>query len=1138
MTKQPESTLTPAPYPPTALPVGFLLQNGKYRIESVFDEGGMGYSYTAILVQLDVKVTIKELFLAGKCLRADNGPVSLKSLSAERFEGFKNDFMTEGRSLAKFKHPNLVKVRDIFEENNTAYLIMDYVEGTTLEQYVAQRGGLNEEEALAYIRQIAGALDDIHQQGLLHKDVQPSNIIITDNGMAVLVGMGVTAQFNKPNATPNYAPMEQYIAQYTKKDTCGPFTDVYALSATLYYCLLAEHPYSAIERKNADLAPPKALLNQLDDAINMAVMQGMAINAPERPQSMTEWLHILQPALSKKHEHRYALKPGTALWQGRYRIEALSGSNGQTFVYKAIDLQNGRFVQIEELFFTAQCLRNERHKVISQTLNDEDWKNIIADYEQEAQTLQTIKHPNWIPVLATFQENNTIYKVSEKMDVICLSDYIAHKGPLNEREAVSIIRQVAGAVQALHAGNIIHKDICPDNILIQPQKGALLGGLGIKIDRYKGGGVQDILGFFPMEQYVANTALNKATDVYSLAATLYYCTTGNVPMSVFDRYYANLPAPRQINRHISQDTNSAILQALAVKAEDRYPSVVEFLADLKEFDPILLQKQRWTKAASVILLFLSIAAISFVMTRETPPPTIALPDYDRYRQIADDLSEKGQFKEAVRYYKGLLLLKPNDESVEKAKQEALTGSRFTPQWWHSLEEDWKLVFRQKLGFNGTPNYQNLADIYRLKELYCYDTPIKSLDALRYMTNLEILGCYNTQITELAPIAQLTKLQVLDCSSNQISDLSPLKNLQNLTVLDFSNTSVNNISPLSDLSRLKELYMVNSLVNDLSPVATLTQLTKLYCAKTGISSIEPLQNLPNLVDLYIYNTGVNDLSPLANASRLQTLHCYKTPIKSLEPLKNLQNLQKLHCYDTPIQYLSPITGLTTLKELYISNTAIVTLEAISDCKNLTDLKFDNTRISDLQPLSGLKMLKEISCNKTTITDLNPIAGLTALNALYANGTPIKDLSVLKNLQGLEKVMISSTSIQNLQPLAALKNLKELSCMATAVNDLSPLANLPILNVLDCSKTQVNTLSPLASIGSLSVLNCADTPLSTLEPLSNLNGLKELDCSNTSVKTLQPLEGLKNLKKINCRNTAIAQQEAAAFQRNLQGSEVIF
>lgn len=1121
-----------------SLPQGFLLQNGKYRIESVLDEGGMGYSYAAVLVQLDIKITIKELFLAGKCLRGNAGEVTLKSLSADRFEGFKNDFISEGRSLAKFKHPNLVKVRDIFEENNTAYLIMDYVEGTVLEQYVAQRVGISEEEALSYTRQIAGALDEIHGQGLLHKDVQPSNIIITDNGIAVLVGMGVTAQFNKPNAAPNYAPMEQYIAQYAKKDTCGPFTDIYSLAATLYYCLMAEHPYSAIERQNAELVPPKTLLPNLEEATNTAIMKAMAMNIAERPQSIAEWLHILRPALVKKHEHRYALKSGTALQQGRYRIETLNDSNGQTFTYNAVDLKNGQFVVIEELFFTAQCIRSEHHRVLSDTIGEENWKEIVGDYEQEAQLLKGIKHPNWIAVLTVFRENNTIYKVSEKIEAVSMSEYIAHKGKITEREAVGLTRQVAAALRLLHDKGIIHKDICPDNIQVHPQKGAMLGGLGIKIDRYKGGGIQDILGFFPIEQYIANAALSKSTDIYSLAATLYYCTTGNVPMSVFDRYYANLPALRQVNRSISQNTNSAVLKALAVKAEDRYTSLPEFLADLQEFDPVLLQKQRRTKVASLAMLFMAIAAISFVMTRETPPPTIALADYDRYRQIADDLNEKGQFKEAVRYYKGLLLLKPNDERVQQAQEEAAIGTHFTPQWWHSLEEDWKLVLRQKIGFAGTPSYQNLAEIYHLKELYCYDTPIKSLEALRYMKNLEVLGCYNTQITDLTPISDLNKLRILDFSSNQINSLAPLKNMSDLMVLDFSNTSVSDLSPLQDLMQLKEIYMVNSLINDLSPIAELVQLNKLYCAKTSINSLEPLRKMTNLVDLYAYNTNISDLSPIANATRLQTLHCYKTPIKSLEPLQNLSNLQKLHCYDTQINSLLPISGLSALKELHVSNTAINSLEPIAHCKNLTDLKFDNTKVGSLQPLVDLTMLKEISCAKTSVSDLTPIAHLATLNAIWANTTQISDLTAIKNLQALEKLAISASLVKSLSPVAALKNLKELQCANTAINDLSPLRGLAGLSVLDCSATTVSDLSPLDNSGNLTMLNCADTQIRSLDPLSAINGLKELNCSNTPIQSLQAIEGLKNIKKINCKNTAVPKQEASAFQRSAQGTEVVF
>lgn len=154
---------------------GTLLQNGKYRIEEVLGQGGFGITYLAVQVALSRKVAIKEFFMKEYCNReADTSHVSVPSIGSKELVGqFRNKFVKEAQNIANLKHNNIIRIHDVFEENNTAYYVMEYLDCGSLSDYVTDKGRLYEEEAVSYIRQIADALAYIHEQKINHLDVKP-----------------------------------------------------------------------------------------------------------------------------------------------------------------------------------------------------------------------------------------------------------------------------------------------------------------------------------------------------------------------------------------------------------------------------------------------------------------------------------------------------------------------------------------------------------------------------------------------------------------------------------------------------------------------------------------------------------------------------------------------------------------------------------------------------------------------------------------------------------------------------------------------------------------------------------------------------------------------------------------------------
>src|SRR5581483_8559125 len=226
---------------PLELPPGATLQGGRYVVERTLGRGGFGITYAAHDGRLERAVALKELFIDG-VVRHD-GVVVPPPHAAGAFAAAKQRFLREASVLARFTHPGIVRVYEVFEEAGTAYLVMELLEGHTLHEHVVTRGRpLDEPHALAIAQQCAAALAVVHRAGILHRDLNPSNVMLTDDGRVVLIDFGLAREFTADQTTPmtrmvtpGYAPPEQYAANAR----CGTPTDVYGLAATLYWALTA-----------------------------------------------------------------------------------------------------------------------------------------------------------------------------------------------------------------------------------------------------------------------------------------------------------------------------------------------------------------------------------------------------------------------------------------------------------------------------------------------------------------------------------------------------------------------------------------------------------------------------------------------------------------------------------------------------------------------------------------------------------------------------------------------------------------------------------------------------------------------------------------------------------------------------------
>ena len=288
------TTETPAHH----LAVGTIL-NGKFMVGEAIGEGGFGITYIGRDTKLDMKVAIKEYYPNGYANRSNTvSPSVTCGTEGERKEVFGKGlerFLREARILAKFSdEEGIVTVRDFFEENNTAYIVMEYLDGQTLKEFLKAKGTLPAEYTIKLLMPVMQSLEKVHKQGLIHRDISPDNIMLV-NGKIKLLDFGaarnVSAIGNQSLSVmlkPGYAPEEQYRS----KGIQGPWTDVYALCATMYKCITGITPDDSTQRLYSDeLKTPTALGINIDPTIEKALMRGLSVLQKDRYQSIEELLN-------------------------------------------------------------------------------------------------------------------------------------------------------------------------------------------------------------------------------------------------------------------------------------------------------------------------------------------------------------------------------------------------------------------------------------------------------------------------------------------------------------------------------------------------------------------------------------------------------------------------------------------------------------------------------------------------------------------------------------------------------------------------------------------------------------------------------------------------------------------------------
>ncbi len=284
-----------------SLPDGFKV--GGFKLEKVIGQGGFGITYLATDLNLDQEVAIKEYYPREFANRDSTLTIHAVGNTQDRetFEWGLNRFLDEARILAKLNHPNVVAVKQFFQANGTAYLVMEYCVGKPLDEIIRDHGPLNKEELTPILNSLLDGVEHVHENDFLHRDIKPANIFIRENGSPVLLDFGAAKNEMTSHsrsvtslATAGYAPFEQY----STKGKQGPWSDVYGLAATIYRAITGIKPQDAPDRILEDQVVPCATLLQakFDRSLLVAIDKAMSVRPEHRPQTINEFRSLISSA--------------------------------------------------------------------------------------------------------------------------------------------------------------------------------------------------------------------------------------------------------------------------------------------------------------------------------------------------------------------------------------------------------------------------------------------------------------------------------------------------------------------------------------------------------------------------------------------------------------------------------------------------------------------------------------------------------------------------------------------------------------------------------------------------------------------------------------------------------------------------
>lgn len=923
--------------------------NNKYEVGSVLGEGGFGITYIGRDINLDLRVAIKEYFPSGIVNRNNTASAEITAHYGDAqafFEKGKKSFLGEARTLAKFSNePSIVSVRDFFSENNTAYIVMEYIEGIDLKDYLVQNGVMTFHQAFSMLSPIMTALSKVHAQGLIHRDISPANIMVMKDGTVKLLDFGAARNVGGTDEKslsillkPGYAPEEQYRT----KGNQGPWTDVYALSATLYKLVTGTTPDDAMNRIFQDeTVKPSSINGEITAAQDSVILKGMAVQQENRYQSVAELQNACQAALVAGKETTYAPDAESTI------------SGDQYFVREQQKVQPtpGTPTPI-------QPVQNEpkQKEAVSRQTEKTDASNLSASNGKKPNIpcfilsiitglFALYMFPSFIGSIADSRSQTgttvvagIIVLIFAGLTVLFGSKYYPRRNNKEQKPNVfclvtSIVTTVCAAVCAWMTYLTFANSSAQD--------GTGESGAAFTIS------ILILTAFFGYFFYprLEKKKLRKAITIHGGVVGVLA-----VAFVVYIVFFS-------LNTITIGDTHIKIDETAVRISYDQ----------VTNNDIAKLKKLKNLESLEIITCFLDDEDVK-VIGELTQLQKLFLSGNTDITDVSP-----------LNNLKNLVYLDLSDTKTEDVS--CLTN----------------LTGLQKLWLNNT----NVSDLSILETYTFLETlginSLSELDenSLVLPATVKYLHCENNGLESLSFVVGSESLMYLDASGNKISDITPLSKYENIFEVDLSDNNVSDISPVCK-SGVNKLMFNNNNISDISSLSGICVST-LELAGNQISDISALADNSNLFHLDLSNNNITDISALKDCFAIYNLDLSHNAIVDISAIATIDKLTMLNLRSNKIVDISPLAEakalVTTTSILDLRDNEIESVQALSAFVKVSQIYLSNNKISDVSPLASCSALDFLKLNNNNVTDLSPLATLENLSILEVVGNPITDLSAI-------------------------------------------------------------------------------------------------------------------------------------------------